>query len=245
MFAGRFNAVNESLLPILGDRIAALKSIPSQDAIWSTAITEGDAALELTVVEAAKLNRMSHIADGAGITGSARGAVVALPASMAGEKFAGVFGMSPVDAADRQFGCNGFAEGDERFRWMLVQVQAACDFAQRQPGPLPFMLALEMPEECAKSRGVPNAVWMSPTISFDDSIRVLHGNCRFQVSMPDAAASGLPCLYRIRSELHNSLVYHLHGYGARPGHVLFREEKAKAAPAAAPAAKPAAGAAEH
>lgn len=241
VFEDRFQAVNEALFPILVDRIAALKKIPDQDAIWSAAILEGDAALELTGLEAAKLNRMSHIADGTGITGSARGAVIALPASMSGEKFAATFGMSPDEAADKQFGCNNFVEGDERFKWALIQVQAACDFAQRQPGPLPFMLALEMPKDSAKSKGLPQAIWSSPAIAFGDTIRVLHGNSRFQVNMPDAAASGLRCLYRIRAELLNALVYHLHGYGARPGHILFREEKAKA-PSVAAVAKPAHGA---
>jgi hypothetical protein len=231
VFEDRFHAVNEALIPILADRIGALKSIADQNAIWSAAILEGDAALELTGLEAARLNRMSHIADGSGITGSARGAVIALPPSMSGDKFAGIFGMSPIGAADKQFGCNGFVEGDPRFKWILVQSQAACDYAQRQPGPLPFLLALEMPEDCVK-KGVPAAVWTSPGIAFNGNIRVLRSNSRFQTSMPDAAASGIPCIYRIRAELHNALVYHLHGYGARPGHILFREERAKGAPAA-------------
>jgi hypothetical protein len=238
VFEDRFRAVNEALLPILADRILALKSIADQDAIWSGAILEGDAALPLSVLEAAKLNKMSHIADGAGTTGSAGGAVIALPLSMSGEKFASFFEMSPTEAADKQFGCKDFAEGDARFRWVLIQVQAACDYAQRQPGPLPFMLALEMPEDSAKSKGVPNAVWTSPAFAFDTEVRVLQGNSRFQHNMPVAAASGIACLYRIRSELLNALVFHLHGNGARPGHILFREEKAKTAPAAAPAVQP-------
>lgn len=237
VFEDRFRAVNEALLPILSDRILALKSIADQDAIWSAAILEGDAALELTGLEAAKLNKMSHIADATGITGSVGGAVIALPPSMSGEKFASFFGMSPTEAADKQFGCKDFAEGDARFRWVLIQVQAACDYAQRQPGPLPFMLAFEMPEESAKSKGVPNAVWTSPAFAFDAEVRVLKGNSRFQHNMPVAAASGIACIYRIRAELLNALIYHLHGYGARPGHILFREEKAKPAPAAAPAAQ--------
>ena len=248
VFEDRFHAVNEALLPILADRIAALKSITGQDEIWSAAILDEDATLELTGLEAAKLNRMSHIADGSGITGSARGSVIALPPSMSKEKFAAIFGMSPIDAADKQFGCNGFAEGDARFKWMLVQVQAACDYAQRQPGPLPFMLALEMPENCVR-RSVPAAVWTSPAIAFDDNIRVLRGNSRFQTNMPDAAASGIACVYRMRAEILNALIYHLHGYGARPGHILFREETAKAAPAsvsgAAAAAKPETGKAKQ
>jgi hypothetical protein len=235
VFEDRFHAVNEALLPILADRIAVLKSASAADeAIWSSAILEGDAALELTGLEAAKLNRMSHIADGSGATGATRGAVIPLPPSMSGEKFAGNFGMSPIDAADKQFGCVGFVEGDARFKWMLVQVQAACDYAQRQPGPLPFMLALEMPENSTR-RGVPTAVWTSPAITFDNEIRVLRGNSRFQTNMPDAAASGITCAYRMRAEILNALIYHLHGYGARPGHILFREEKTKAAPQPAPA----------
>ncbi len=237
VFPERFRAVNEALLPILADRVAALKERADQDNIWADAMLEADAALPLTALEAATLNRLSHIAGAAGTTGAARGAVIALPPSMSGEKFAGSFGMSPADAAGGQFGCNEFAEGDVRFRWTLVQVQPACDYAQRQPGPLPFVLALEMPENCSKKGSLPAAIWTSPAIAFDGEIRILRANSRFQATMADAAASGIAVLYRVREELLDALIYHIHGNGARPGNISFHEKKVKAAQQPAPSAQ--------
>ena len=235
VFADRFHAVNEALLPILADRVAALKSRAGQDDIWAEAVLETDAALPLTAIEAASLNQLSHIADGAGATGAACGAVISLPPSMSGERFASSFGMSPADAASGQFGCSDFVEGDARFRWTLVQVQAACDYAQRQPGPLPFVLALEMPDASARKSSLPAAIWTSPPIAFDGNARVLRANSRFQATMADAAASGIAVLYRMREELLNTLIYQIHGYGARPGNISFHEKKVKTAPQPTPA----------
>jgi hypothetical protein len=223
VFADRFQAVNEALLPILADRISILRSREGLDDVWNDAILETDAASGLTAMEAATLNRSSHIADGAGTIGAIRGAVVALPPSMSAANFAGAFGMSPTDAAQQQFGCNEFVEGDARFRWILVQVQAVCDFAQRQPGSLPFVLALEMPISNASKRSQPGAVWTSPALAFGPDIRLLRANSRFQTTMPHAAASGLAALYRLRGELLDVLIYHIHGYGARPGNISFFE----------------------
>jgi hypothetical protein len=231
VFDDRFGAVNEALLPILADRVSALKSRAGQDDIWTEALLETDVTSPLTAIEAATLNRLSHIASGAEINGAARGAVILLPPSMSGENFAASFGMSPVDAAKSQFGCTDFAEGDGRFRWTLVQVQATCDYAQRQPGPLPFVLALEMPEASVQKGSLPSAIWASPKLAFEGDIRVLHANSRFQVNLADAAASGIAASYRMREELLIALVYYLHGYGARPGNISFHEKKVKAGPA--------------
>ena len=59
----RFRAVNEALLPILADRIAALRSAHGSNAIWARAFDTGDDARGLSADEAAKLNRLVHVAD--------------------------------------------------------------------------------------------------------------------------------------------------------------------------------------
>jgi hypothetical protein len=233
VFFDIFHAVNEALFPILVDRVAVLKTLGGQDAIWSQTVTIADASSALSQHEAASLNRLSHIEDANGATGGARGAAIELPITMSGAQFANCFGISPSDTAEK-FGCNGFVDADTRFRWMLIQVQAACDFAQMQAGPLPFALALEMPISNANKKVSP-AVWTGPPIAFGPETKVLHVNSRFQATLPKASASVAPALYRIREQLLNELVYHLHSYGARPGHISFREEKAKGTPAGAPA----------
>ena len=58
----RFRAVNEGFLPILGDRIASMRSREADNALWQTALGEIDAGQRLSQDEAARLNRLLHIA---------------------------------------------------------------------------------------------------------------------------------------------------------------------------------------
>ena len=94
-----------------------------------------------------------------------------------------------------------------------------------------------MPQASATS-SLAAAIWKSPAVSFNGTIRCLRADSRFQKTFPDAAASGIAPLYRLREQLLNELVYHLHSYGARPGYVSFREIKSKVLQLAAAVPKP-------
>ena len=74
----RFRAVNEALLPILADRIANLPSGKSDEQVWKTALDIGSRS-DLSLSEAARLNRLVHVADPASDAGPDRGMVLALP----------------------------------------------------------------------------------------------------------------------------------------------------------------------
>ncbi len=222
----------EALLPILADRVASLKS--DQDArIWETALEGQTGDAGITVAEAAKLNRFLHIADGTGTTGAERGAVVKLPDTYL-PHFERTFGLFQAITAAKQFGCSVFVEADQNYRWVLVQVQAICDFAQRQPGPLPFVLGLEMPvASVSKSFKAPDAMISCPPFESRGAARILHINTRFQLTIPVTAATALTAEYRLREALLSDMAYQVHSYGARPGMISFREVKPKAPPAAA------------
>jgi hypothetical protein len=232
--ADRFRAVNDALLPILADHVASLRADADAE-LWEVALRGQSADAGMSSEEAARLNRMMHIASGAGVLPSERGAVLRLP----DEKLTGfeaVFGMAQEPAATRQFGCKAFALNDARFSWRLLQVQAVCDYAQRQPGPLPFVLGLEMPASAASTSSLPAAITPTPWFELESVVRVLHVNARFQISLPRADVDRMAVEYRLRESLLNLMGYQLHSYGARPGIVAFREKKAKAAKAAAPPA---------
>ena len=66
----RFRAVNEALLPILADRIANLPAVEGEDDVWQAALGTTAADEGLTLDEAAKLNRLVHIADSADVEAS-------------------------------------------------------------------------------------------------------------------------------------------------------------------------------
>lgn len=225
----RFRAVNEALLPILADRIASMRSQDADNELWRAAFDKPDIVQKLSLDEVAKLNRLLHVEPaGNADKGDERGAVIPLPEEFIGDKFEGTFDLTQEKAAEKQFSCQGFVENCDRFRWVLVQSQAACDYAQAQPGPLLFYLGLYMPEGAQPRKGKPPAaLWRSPCFEFDGGNRFLHVNARFQVSLPHKAASAVRPIFRLREQLLNDLIYRLHSYGARPGIISFRSARSK------------------
>ena len=222
----RFRAVNEGLLPILGDRIASMRSREADNTLWQDALGEVVTGQGLSQDEVARLNRLLHIApstpDG---DGTERGAVIALPEEFSGETFAETFGLTPEKAAGKQFWRKQPQDDADPFQWVLVQTQAACDYAQTQPGPLPFHLGLRLPASEARRGTPPAALWRSPCFEHDGQAHFLHVNARFQVSLPGGKARQAPPLFRLREQLLNDLIYQIHGYGARPGIISFRESR--------------------
>ena len=217
---GRFQAVNEALLPILADHIADSFFVYEHSVAWKTAFTSSDVNEEFTTEEAAKLNSRAHFASADGVNGSDRGSVITLP-NCYSEKFEQAFGLSQEVAAYKQFRCCGFVENDEQFRWVLVQSQAACDFAQKQPGTLPYYLGLDLPESQKRAGTPPAALWCSPLFEMDGNVRALHVNVRFPVSLSNIEGSCQTPLYRLREQLVNNLIFKIHSYGARPGLISF------------------------
>ncbi len=216
----RFRAVNEALLPILADRIGNLRSGESDDHVWRAAFTI-TGTQRLSPALAAKLNRMVHIADPGSLEGSERGCVIPLPTTDR-EDFENAFGVAERDAAPNEFRCKDFAPDDERFRWVLVQAQAACDHAQRQPGPVPCFLGLDFPEiKRNRSKKPSPAVWTSPAFEWYGEVRMLRVSARFPISKPSADAQNAVPIYRLREQILNDLIYQIHSYGARPGKISF------------------------
>ena len=220
----RFRAVNEGLLPILGDRIASMRSQKDDSELWQAAL--GEVGARLSLDEAARLNRLLHIAPSTPDGDRAeRGAVIALPEEFSGEAFAETFDLTSGEAADKQFWRKQPRKDADPPCWVLVQTQAACDYAQNRPGPLPFHLGLCLPVSEARSGTPPAALWRSPYFEHDGQPYLLHVSARFQVSLPSRKAEQVRQLFRLREQLLNDLIYQLHGYGARPGIISFRESR--------------------
>ena len=218
----RFRAVNEALLPILADHIAAIRSLDSDNEIWQKAFDSSEAENALSLEEAARLNSQVHIASAEENQGAERGAVIELPDELS-RKFEQTFGLTQEVAAGRQFRCKDFPQDQNEFRWVLVQCQAVCDYAQTQPGPLPYYLGLELPERNARSGTPPAALWTSPPFYRNGAVRYLHVNSRFQLSLPHSEAEEARTRYRLREQLIGCLIFHVHSYGARPGILSFRQ----------------------
>ena len=219
-----FRAVNEALLPILADRISALRSgVPQQD-IWSKALEPVTGLPTLSLENAARLNSLVHIAEPETAAAAERGVVVGLPRRYR-RRFDRCFGLSEQDAAAKEFRCTQFDEADNQFCWVLVQCEAACDHAQENPGTLPFYLGLVFPaRQRHKRKKPPASTWRGPPFDLDGHTRVLRVSARFPVALPRSYAPHLTPMFRLREQILNQLTYHIHTHGARPGMIAFRDK---------------------
>ena len=217
--ADRFRAVNDALLPILADRIANLPSDSADASLWRSALKVGGSD-DLSIDKAAMLNRLVHVADVGNGNTTERGAVIELPQCYRND-FMRWFGIDEAKAA-RLYRCDGFVANDERFKWVLVQCQAACDYAQTRPGPLPFYLGLDFPQENRQPDTPPASLWPAPWFELGGMVHCLHVNGLFPVPMPlSVVQSGRFC-YRLREQALSELIYRIHSHGARPGMMSFR-----------------------
>ena len=210
----RFHAVNEALLPILTDRIASMHLKNDDRDIWQKAFDSSDIRSRLLPEEAAKLNRLVQI-DLATDNGARSGSVITLPERFSGESFEEQFGLEQEKAASEQFSCK---KPEEKLSWVLIQCQAICDYAQNKPGPLPYYLGLELSYTLKKH---PKALWVSPPFEKNGSTVHLHVNARFPISITPKFTEQENVRYRLREQLLNDLIHHIHSYGARPGMLRF------------------------
>lgn len=221
-----FRAVNEALLPILADHIAAIRSLDSDNEIWQEAFDSSDAENALSLEEAARLNGQVHVASAEGNQGAELGAVIELPDELS-NKFEETFGLTQEDTARKEFRCQDFTQDQNEFRWVLVQCQAVCDYVQTRSGPLPYYLGLELPEGNVSSQKPPAALWLSPPFYRNDMVRYLHVNSRFPIALLHSEAENAQIRYRLREQLVSYLIFHIHSYGARPGILSFREIRSR------------------
>lgn len=217
-------AVNNALLPILADRIASMESRDdnTDNELWQAAFAKPATKEKLTPEKIAKLNHWLHIDDSEdnGMS-TERGAVINLPEMYRGNKFEETFGLAQNEAADKEFKCKEFQRICDKARWVLVQSQAACDYAQKRAGPLPFHLGLMWPTSKTVKGKLPAAVWSSPLFEFNNEVFLLHVNARFEISLTETRIRGSQPLFRLREQLLDNLIFQLHSYGARPGFISF------------------------
>ena len=221
-----FRAVNDALLPIVADHIGAMRSLSADDQLWRDAVGGMGRKGSLAGSQAARLNRLLHIVPlSADQDGSERGAVIGLPGEMLGDSFLETFAIAPEKAMEEEFMCELPDNNIELARWVLVQTQAACDYAQERPGPLPFHLGLWLPQSRVtpeRKRKPKAALWRSPNFEHQNEIWVLHVNARFSLSLIKARIAEAEPLLRVREQLLNDIIFHLHSYGARPGIISFK-----------------------
>ena len=219
--ASPFRAVSDALMPILADQMTATHTRGKRAQVWREAVTFVGRP-DVLADEAVRLNRAFHVADDVGMNqGAERGAVIPLPYSMSGANFVRRFGMPELQASRELFRCQHFLPDDSRNVWVLVQAQAACDYAQRVRGPLPFYLALDIESTSLNKDTPPQFLWRSPRFAFNGSVRELQVNTRIQVPMVEPEARLQRPLYRLREQLLAQLLHCAQANNSRPGIASF------------------------
>lgn len=221
-------AITDALAPILVDRIMNQDVPEAAKDLWRQAVTRhADPRLEdASYEEAGKINRMLHIALPAFETIRATdwGAVVKWPYDWTDAGIGGQLGLTIGQLMGGQFQVE--RKDRERCRPRLVRIGAACDYAQSKPGPIIYLLGLEIPENAERKKDgkgqlirLSDAIWLSPVFVTPESAEPmrLYVHDRFALSiLPDVCDGWVAC-YRLREQLLMNLIAHESDYGSRPG----------------------------
>lgn len=221
-------AIVSAIAPILADRIVNRKRDEYSE-VWQNAVTLGGGA-PLDSVRAGKVNRMLHVAVAGSetIQPSDWGAVVEFPDVWWNKKeLHRRFGVTMKQLLGDEFKIG--RAGRDRCRPRLVRIGAACDYAQNRPGPLPYLLGLEIDDDIERKPDdtgtvrLPASEWTSPSLLLEaDPPFVLAVNTRYLLSVtPDDAKDWQP-VYRLREQLLMHLISHASSHQARPGIVELR-----------------------
>lgn len=222
----RFSALNEVLMPILSDKLCHLVG-EANDELWRNAFSVNDAE-DIDPIHGAKVNKFINVSDSvANVRSIDRGAVILLEAVESSTvKFVqDLFGMPIGEVITRVFGIKGkkYFEGA---RWILLQGQAACDYAQRKPQVFTYFLGLEVCPSSIRSPeeggiGLPDSLWVSPALFINGQLRKLLFNAGSLMVIPPSKIPAATVQYRLREQILNDLLYKLRGHQSRPGIVYF------------------------
>jgi hypothetical protein len=223
--AHRFEAVNEALFPLLGDALNSQFFNDPRDGIWDKAVTRYKEDHKIDDKIIAKLNSMVILESTQGIKSYRRGAIIELSTEWVAEKaFAERFGAKPAIVEEQTLKL----KPDSKPKWLLIQTQAACDFAQPRIGPIPYLLAAVIPASAKRNGKSPNSVWKSPLLGAFDGLckedfhlEIIHG-VAISLTRQTLEAANMKVLGRLKDQIIGSISFEHHSHGSRPGFVSFR-----------------------
>lgn len=226
------SAITSVLAPILADRIMNRNPAEGAEGLWKNAVTRHkENELEATCNQAAAVNRMLHLSGGTTeqLLPTDWGAVVDFPKiELIEAGFKKRFGIGIKQMYGEEFLI------EKASRDMVVPVLlrsgAACDHAQNNSGPLPYMFGLLRPLNAERNKrddGVEYAlkasVWTSPRLCADgiDGPFKIEVNARFPFVINRDDAAALNVRFRLREQLLTHFLNHAGSYQVRPGIVCL------------------------
>lgn len=194
-------ALQDILSPLLADRLSHLSEDDRHRDLWREAMPSAVSRTKCGTSVAqgtAAINTALHIAypHGDKLTGRDRGAVIPVPCpSLFRHRFA-----SDEAAVRAKFGVTpGIA-----VRWVGIQVEAGCDYAQRKSLSIPYVLGAEVSADTKCSN---SSVWRSPVfLSEENKPVIIFVNVALTTSISSKRAESRTAHYRFRESLVNSLI---------------------------------------
>lgn len=237
-FAQEFprTAAVEGLLPLVSDQYQHQQLSENERAIWNDGLQQAKIKAKqkpLSMPQAAALNSALHIARDDSVESPERGSVYAC--SM--DELKGSFGLDHTDKQklNPAFGIKGKWPTNVSFR--LIQIEGACDAAQRKNGVVPLLLAIEVDatqELFEKGDGLkkrPMSVDETPIFLNDTGteLKKLVVNARYYFTLSREQLRAREPIYRLRESLVASLAYAWANHTIRPGIVSFTYGEAEVA----------------
>lgn len=215
-------AAVEGLLPLVSDQYQHQQLSESERAIWDGGLHQAKTKATqkpLSMAQAAALNSALHIALDDSIKSPERGTVFeatneVVAAQFAIGDFAAVFGLEGKWSADN-------------LRLRLIQIEGACDAAQRKKGVVPLVLAAEVDAGVnlrPKGKGFPESVEETPIfmdVHDNSNPKKLLANVRYFFTLDRSKLSELKPVYRLRESLVAKLAFAWANHSIRPGIVFF------------------------
>lgn len=218
-----FEAVNEAVLPLLTDSLHTAFFSQGKSKLWSRAATKFGDTKKLGADALRSLNTSVVFERFDGIKPYRRGAVLAVP-TWNDAAFSRRFGATPAELVT---GLLKIAAVPAELTWVLVGVQAACDFNQPKLGPLPFLLGAIVPSGITRTGSPPKSVWVSPQLSpipglcsTGFTFEIMHG-IPLAITRTSLKPSRYQVLGRFKDQITSVIAYEHHSNGARVGAVTF------------------------
>ena len=202
--------------------------------VWDQALSGTAELQELGRDQAAELNTHLHLGGAsARLTSTVWGAICELEA---GVDWPNELGLSSEEAyREHILMCLRDLRGNElpaadKLRLLQIRIGAACDYAQKTEGPIPYVLAAFVPASTRRDTATqplklhslqdssPN--WLSPVLKLS-AVGHLVVDPRFVRSRGEEAAAAFPVVNRLREQLLMQLIGAVARHGDRPGTVYF------------------------
>lgn len=231
-------AVHQALLPLLQDRLQHGVGTAEASATWGHSFDGAlDPLPELSRANAAGLNSHIHLQVSGEFTTTDWGTISALPRTFAWRDFGMKSAAAFVDDVLKKAVATKWdqvesdvastAKPGRTVRLGQIRIGAACDFAQKKDGPVPFAIVAFVPvrvDSPSKSVELMSSshAWLSPLMDLPEwGQGHLFVDPRFVASRGARQLARLSPLVRIREQLLLQLISSISHYSARPGITRF------------------------